>query len=82
MITIFNRRELMITMSMDTQAKVRDVLAANHIEYSIKTKSHQSSNRGRKGTAFINTDYSYEYKIYVRREDYERAVMLIQKSNS
>ena len=81
MVTLFNRRELTTTMSMEIQAKVRDVLATNNIEYSMKTKNLQASlrdtnNRARIGTSFSNVDYSYEYKIYVRKEDYERAVML------
>lgn len=84
MITIFNRKELLITMSMDVQANVRSVLAANHIDYSIKTKNLQASpwysnSRARTGTFGINSDYSYEYKIYVRNEDYDKAMTLIRQ---
>ena len=84
MFTIFNRKELLITMSMDVQANVRSVLAANLIDYSIKTKNLQASpwyanSRARTGTFGINSDYSYEYKVYVRKEDYDRAVMLISQ---
>ena len=43
MITVFNRKELIVTMSMDIQAKVRDILATNNIDYSIKTKNLQAS---------------------------------------
>lgn len=82
MITMFNRKELLITMSMEVQSKVREILSANGIDYFIKTKNLQASpwysnNRGHTGTAFINADYSYEYKIYIRKEDYEKAIHLI-----
>lgn len=84
MITVFNRKELTITMSMGVQAKIRDILVANNIDYVIKTKNFQASpwysnNRARTGAAVINTNYSYEYKIYVHKKDYEKAVHLIRK---
>lgn len=81
MVTIFNRKELILTSSMDTRAKVKAVLSDNLIEYTIKTKNllaNRGVSRGRTGTAFINLDAAYEYKVYVRKEDYERAVMLIR----
>ena len=85
MITVFNRKELIVTMSMDIQANVRDILAANNIDYSIKTKNLQASpwyanSRSRTGTFGINPEYSYEYKIFVRAEDYDIAQALINQS--
>ena len=85
MISVFNRKELIVTMSMDIQAKVRDILTANNIDYSIKTKNLQASpwyanSRSRMGTFGINSDYSYEYKIFVRAEDYDIAQALINQS--
>jgi len=85
MITVFNRKELIVTMSMDIQAKVRDILATNNIDYSIKTKNLQASpwyanSRSRTGTFGINSEYSYEYNIFVRAEDYDIAQALINKN--
>lgn len=85
MITIFNRKELLTTMSMDEQEKVRNVLAANHIDYSIRTKNLQASpwysnSRSRTGTFGIRSDYSYEYKIYVRKDDYDLAIARLRES--
>ena len=82
MITVFNRRELIVTMKMDRQAQVRDILSQNNIEYSIKTTNLQSapllgSRRGQVGSFGVNPEYSYEYKIYVNRKDYEKAAHLI-----
>ena len=37
MITVFNRKELIVTMEMNRQAEVRDILSKNNIEYIIKT---------------------------------------------
>ena len=37
MITVFNRKELIITMEMNRQAKVRDILSQNGVGYTVKT---------------------------------------------
>jgi len=52
MITLFNRRELITTFSMDAQAKFRSILSQNGIDYRIKTKSNSTVSyaRGRTGT--------------------------------
>lgn len=84
MITIFNRAELVITYDMKRQADVRNILSANNIEYIIRTKSPQTSNFGRTnmraktGTLGINQDCSYEYKIYVKKTDFEKSKYLIE----
>ena len=38
MLTIFNRKELIVTMDIHRQAEIRDVLAQNGINYTVKTK--------------------------------------------
>lgn len=80
MITVFNRKELIITMEMKRQAEVRDILSQNGIAYAVKTTNlHAAGNmRGRTGSFGINPDYSYEYKIYVHKNDFERAAYLIK----
>lgn len=83
MITIFNRKELIITMEMKRQSEVRDILSQNGIDYTVKTTNLQAapvagSHRGRMGNFGINQDYSYEYKIYVHKKDFERAESLIR----
>ena len=83
MITIFNRKELLITMDMCRQSNVRDILSANGIDYTIKVTNLQSASvfenkRGRFGTFGVNQNYSYEYKIYVHKNDYDRACNLIK----
>lgn len=83
MITIFNRKELFITMDMNRQSNVRDILSANGVEYTVKVTNLQSasvidSSRGKVGNFGINQNYSYEYKIYVHKKDYDNALRLIR----
>ena len=83
MITIFNRKELLITLDMKKQSEIREILSANNIEYVVKTTNLQSatvvgSQRAYTGNYGINQDYSYEYKIYVRKKDFDKAVCLIK----
>ena len=82
MITIFNRKELLITMDMSRQLKVREILSAHGIDYTIKVTNLQNASifenkRGRLGSFGINQNYSYEYKIYVHGKDYDYALKLI-----
>ena len=84
MITPFNRRELIVTMEMKRQSEVRDLLSQNHIDYKVTITNLQSaplfgSARGRVGSFGSNPDYSYEYKIYVHKKDFEQAAYLLQK---
>lgn len=83
MINIFNRKELFITLDMKRQSEIREILSANNIEYVVKTTNLQSatvvgSQRAYTGNYGINQDYSYEYKIYVRKGDYDRVSSLIR----
>lgn len=82
MITIFNRRELFVTLNMSQLNRVKDILSAHSIPFFTKTTNLQAapfigSSRARTGTLGINPDYSYEYRIYVHKLDYEKASHLI-----
>ena len=83
MITIFNRKELIITMDLNVQTETRYILSVNNIDYVVKTTNTQSApflgnRRGYVGSFGIDPDYSYEYKIFVHRDDYEKASRLIR----
>lgn len=67
MITIFNRKQLIITYDMNIQAKIRDTLVANNVDYIINPIMF---------SARMYT--SAEYKIYVHKKDYEQARYLIK----
>ena len=83
-ITIFNRKELIITMDMSRQVKVRDILSQNGNDYTVKTINPETApilgnRRAHTGSFGINTNYSYEYKIYVHKKDFEKAVSVLKK---
>ena len=82
MLTIFNRKELLLTDDMKRQSDVRDLLAQNSINYAVKTISRQSptvpdSSPHAPGSFGIDLSRAYEYRIYVRKSDYEKAKSLI-----
>ncbi len=82
MITIFNRKELLVTLDMARQSEVRNILADNGIKYSLKVVNLQGayvvgSRRSRVGSYGVNQKFSYEYKFYVHKRDYENALHLI-----
>lgn len=81
MITIFNRRELIITRSMEEQIRVRNKLNECGIDYRIKTNRGHSrsfaSERAYTGSLGERQDAMYEYRIFVKKEDYEKARRLI-----
>ena len=85
MITLFNRKELTVTFDLNEQARVRTLLAAEGIDYFVKTINRMSASpiasgsRSRTGTYGQNTEAMIEYSIYVKKTDYERAVKAIQK---
>lgn len=83
MITIFNRKELFITLDMAKLAKIKEILSSNQIDYRIKTTNLQSSSfagssRARTGSFGINQAYSYEYRIFTQKADHDRASHLIR----
>lgn len=84
MITIFNRREVALTYSMDEQARIRENLSANGIDYKyrvIDITDHDVtvSKRAKAGSLGYNLNYTKEYAIYVHKKDYEAAKSLIER---
>ena len=80
MLTIFNRRELAVTMDMGRQAEIRDILADHGVKYLVRTHGSGGSSfgsRGRMGSFGLEPAPSYVYKIYVHKDDYARALALI-----
>lgn len=84
MITIFNRKELHTTFSMKEQSEIRNALRAAQIEHITKVINRNSSSpfrseRGGMGTLGQSIEKAYEYIIYVRKNDYERAESVIHQ---
>ena len=83
MINIFNRRELYITLELKQLVRIKQILEQNNIEYFTKTTNLQSStfvgsDRARNGNLGINQNFSYEYRIFVHKTDFEKARFLIK----
>ena len=85
MLTLFNRKEAAVIYDINEQARMRRLLAAEGLDYSVKTVDRLSASpvaagmRVRTGTYGQNTDAMTEYIIYVKKADYEKAAMIIHK---
>ena len=81
MITPFNQKELCTTFDMIRQAEVREILAANGIDYIFKLNNPaRSYTRGHShGTIGLNPSVSNQCTVYVKKEDFEKAKHLISK---
>lgn len=92
MINVFNGKEVCITYDMAEQARVRDILKQNNIEYDLDTKRIESPLGGQSlissstsplgAQVSVNSDMSnrcLEHKVYVKKSDYELAKKLIEK---
>ena len=81
MITIFNRKELIVLVSMQKLFHVREALANAGIESHVKSSGAMPFTAGRKhGIPMIDQDSAYTYTIYVHKENYDRAVAAIQSA--
>lgn len=56
------------------KSKVRVLLAEHHIPYYVRTINQQDH---RQRTLGINSDYDYEYIIYVHKKDYPEAMYIL-----
>lgn len=79
MITIFNRRELLVTHDMGEFARVRDTLASNGIDYECRTVGLSGSDGSALG---LDTNHIFEYVIYVRGKDLDEAEYLMYKDKN
>ena len=83
MISVFNRKELLITYDIKKQSGVRTVLKNHEIEYTVKVKNILSptplsfGSRAHMTTVGIDLSKAYEYKIYVKASDYDKALYLM-----
>jgi len=79
MIHLFNRKELLTTASMEQQARVRDILAENGIDYRVRVKSNTGGmSRSRTVIPGMRMEMMYQYYIYVKKSDYGKAQNLLR----
>lgn len=79
MITVFNRKELLVTTNMEEFSRARDILAQNRIEYDYNVHDSADQNWGHSSQLGINRDFASLYYLYVKERDYEHASYLIYK---
>ena len=79
MLTIFNRKELIVLVSMKKMFHVREALSTAGIESHVKSSGAVPFMAGRNhGIPFVEQESSYTYTIYVHKQDYDCAVAAIQ----
>ena len=84
MILMWNRKEVFVGHSLQRFNEARYTLSSNGIKYKYKVVDNTSpsyfgsSNRARTGTFGINMDYSKTYYIYVHKNDYDNACVLLR----
>ena len=66
MITVWNRKELFCTFDISYEMRVSD-----RADFFVS---------GRTTSTDADIDHQTEYLIYVRKEDYERAMFLVQRN--
>ncbi len=75
MIPIWKRRELRITFSLEELFRFQDALRKAEIEYTVCQDRHAA--RGRGSTSFLNPEAAAAYRIYVNKQDFDRALHVI-----
>lgn len=83
MITVWNRKELLCTFDMKKQAEVRDILWKFDISYEVRVSDRADFFAGGRMTSTpseADIDHQTEYLIYVKKEDYDRAMFLVQRN--
>ena len=75
MLTIFNRKELIVVLSQRQFFGIREALDTAGIAYHVNMRG---ASRDRDGTFGLQQDALDTYTIYVHRDDYERARAAIQ----
>ena len=86
---IISRQTIEMCMDAANAETYRIVLDGKIVGGAILHSNHQTneneldaqavgSHRGHQGSMGVKQDYSYEYKIYVHKNDYDKAVSLIR----
>lgn len=74
---MFFKKEIFITRDMAKCSFVKSELAKNGIEYTVKTNSMTNPGRNH-GTFFIKAECAYEYRVFVKSKDYEKAKICLK----
>jgi len=78
-VTLFNRKELMTVFSMKRLYALQAALDTAGIPYHTKFATPLGRVGGRnRGSIFQEPDSAHDFKLYVHRNDYDRAKQAIQ----
>lgn len=78
---IWNRKEVFMGFSLKKFNEVREILTANKIKYKCNVVNNiRGTKRSIIGTFGENMDYSYAYYIYVHKEDYDNACVVLKNN--
>ncbi len=87
MIGFWNRSLVYRGTSMTESAGIRDLLAANSLNYTWKVHNRSTKWSGRDGGGTVRAQFGstgdvtpYEYEVFVHKKDYELAKHLIEQS--
>lgn len=79
MIFFWQKKEVLITFSLQDFNRAKDILAANNIPYDWKTLPDGGHGRNRvMGTAFMDQSVLRQYYLYVKKKDFQRAADLVR----
>ena len=86
MIFLWNRKEVYNGFSMKEFNRIRDILSVKGIQYDFRTINRSASSgfgstRGRMGSFGENLNYSYQYYLYVHKNNYDNAIFAINTHN-
>lgn len=73
MLNLFNQKELMTTFSMKEQSEITEELHNNGVKYRVKTVSRMGAERGKVGSYGLDEKGAYQYIIFVKKNQYEKA---------
>ena len=85
MITIFNRASVYIGRDMKEFARVRQILAQEKIDYTYRVDNKMSqwagggTLRGRTGSLGQEGGLQYEYEVFVRKSDRDKALYMLKR---
>lgn len=84
MIALFNRKELFITNDTQMKSTICALLNDMGIDYDVKVKDianpspMMAGSRSRTGSFGVNSACSYEYKIFVKKEEFDKALAIVK----
>ena len=85
MITFLNREEILRTTDLNRYARVRDILAAHHIEYKARAVTPGSTrsfgNNRMMPMGRTVRENRQEFAIFVRKDDAEQSSFLLNNAN-